>query len=176
MNLRVLSFIIVPVAAFALTVGYLRWQQNPGAPQAPPPPVAASAAARAIAPPPPVPPSPARAAAETHEPEPQPVDLRTPMNEPAHDPADPAYQDVPALLLVHGRGGSMLATLTNMLDQAIDVTITVSDGRSATRSSGAVSLRAHERRNLASSGIEFRAGDQVTLQSPPYRDRVMRIP
>lgn len=68
------------------------------------------------------------------------------------------------------------AALLNVSDESMDVTVTAVNPQTHMRSVVQSSLLAHQRLNLTEAGLTVSSGDEVTLQSPPYRDIVVRVP
>jgi len=170
MNSRLFVSIAVPVTAFSLTVAVLLWQRRTAEPFAAPQAELSQGA--------PVQPNhepttlprieeqrPPEAQAADASPGSQPVPL-------VQGESDPAQTSVPARLMVYARTGQsgVLATLQNMTADQLDVTITAVSAKTHMRSVIDVTLNARERKNLSTAGLDLDLGDQVTLQSSPYRD------
>jgi hypothetical protein len=164
---RLFSLIVVPVIAFSLTVAASLWQRRAAAPLPEPSqalPVQPSREAAAL---PRIeaqtPRAPQSAEASTAPPSPEPT---------VQGESDPAHTNVPARLMVYPRGGqsTVLATLQNTTGDELDVTVTAVSAKTYLRTVVDVTLQAFERKNLSETGIELALGDQVTLQSSPYRD------
>lgn len=163
MNSRRFVSIAVPVLAFLLTVAVSLWQRRAATP----------------------PPEPSRAAQiqPHHEiaavrPIEEPTEARADDAAPAppeptvEDESDPSHSNVPAKLMVHPRTGQsgVLATLQNTTADQLDVTVTAVSAKTHMRTVVDVTLHPLERKNLDAAGLEVALGDQVTLQSSPYRD------
>ena len=58
----------------------------------------------------------------------------------------------------------------NMSMDDVEARVTAVSAKTHLRSVLDVTLHGHERKNLTSAGLEAEPGDQVTVQSPPYRD------
>jgi len=64
--------------------------------------------------------------------------------------------------------------LLNMSSGDLDVRVTAVNSKTYMRSVVDVSLHANQRLNLKEAGLEIASGDQVTIESPPYRDQVVQ--
>ncbi|MGB6309003.1 MAG: hypothetical protein WBF89_14550 [Steroidobacteraceae bacterium] len=170
MNSRLLVSIAVPAAAFALTIAVWRWQQR-GAEPTP----AVAQPEHAAAPRAPL----ALSSLRTEDPRPQEIPAVRPAPAPA--PTNTVDQDtgrikVPVGFVARARpdASGLTASLVNMTTDELAVTVTAVSAKTHLRSAVDVTLRAHERRNLAADGLELGSGDQVTIQSPPFRDVVVK--
>jgi hypothetical protein len=160
MNSRLLA-IGIPATAFVLTIAISLWQQRADAP--------APANARLD----PAAQAPAREPARTAAlGAPNPAASGTPPAPSAGDAADPRNMDVPFRFAFRNLpGASHLGVIVlNMSMDDLDARVTAVSAKTLLRSVVDVSLHGHERKNLTNSGLEAESGDQVTVQSPPYRD------
>lgn len=164
MNSKLLA-IGIPATAFVLTIAITLWRQR-----ADEPPPAAQSEAAALAPPQ----DPAQgstfAAAQGTSP---PGAATTPAASPSAGSAtDPSNTDVPLRFAFRNLPGeSHLGVIVlNMSMDDVEARVTAVSAKTHLRSVLDVNLHGHERKNLTSAGLEAEPGDQVTVQSPPYRD------
>jgi hypothetical protein len=175
MRFRLLVSIAVPLAAFSITCLVLLRQQR-GAETAEATPAAADsaqlerpiAAGRGAAP---RPSPPMNGPTREIEPAPPPASKASVLSGPG-----PAGDEMPVKFMVRpARGESAaLATLLNVSDATLDVNVTAVNPQTHMRSAVTVSVLPHQRLNLAEAGLVFAPGDEVTLQSPPFRDSVVQ--
>jgi hypothetical protein len=171
MNSRFLA-IGIPATAFVLTIAISLWQQRADAPapgnaqpgpaaQVPgqDPPQTASLSATQIGSPPATPPT-------------APASPSPPSPSAGGDIADPRIMDVPLRLAFRNLPGqSHLSVMAlNMSTDDLEARVTAVSATTHLRSVVDVSLHGHERKNLASAGLEVATGDQVTIEGPPYRN------
>jgi hypothetical protein len=89
---------------------------------------------------------------------------------------DPAAGGMPLRLFVGPKRGNApgIATLMNLSGETLQVRITAVNAKTLMRSTADVELLQHQRKNLTAEGLIVEQGDEVTLQSPPYPDQVIR--
>jgi hypothetical protein len=166
MNSKLLA-IGIPATAFVLTIAITLWRQRADEP----PPAAQS---EPVAPAPrqdPAQGSSFAAAQDTGPPDAAPTP--TPAASPsAGNATDPRNTDAPLRFAFRNLPGeSHLGVIVlNMSMDDVEARVTAVSAKTHLRSVLDVNLHGHERKNLTSAGLEAEPGDQVTVQSPPYRD------
>jgi hypothetical protein len=171
MNSRLLVSIAVPVTAFALTIAVWLWQQR----AAEPTPAIAQRELPQTAPAPRARPALSPPRIEDQRPPEMSAASSAPPPQPNTGDQDPTRIKVPVGFIARARpdASSLTASLVNMTTDELAVTVTAVSAKTHLRSAVDVTLHAHERRNLATDGLELGSGDQVTIQSPPFRDLVV---
>ena len=171
MNSRLLA-IGIPATAFVLTVAISLWQQRAGAP------AHASAQSDPAAQVPGQDPAQAASlsAAQGGSPSGTPPTVSASPSPPSPsgvgDPNDPRRMDVPLRFAFRNVPGEphLNIVVLNMSTEDLDARVTAVSATTRLRSVVDVSLHGHERKNLTAAGLEVATGDQMTIQSPPFRD------
>ncbi len=96
-----------------------------------------------------------------------------PPEETDTEPPDLTHIDVPAAVLFKATPGQAgrVATLVNLSGQQLDISV-ITQSESTGPSSAQVTLGPHHARASRDAGLTVHPGDQITVRSPPYRDRV----
>jgi hypothetical protein len=161
MNSRLLA-IGIPATAFVLTIAISLWRQRADEP------LPAAQSAETMQAPEQVP------AQGTGSPGAAPTAAAplSPASPPPGDPTDPRNMDVPLRFAFRNLPGeSHLGIIVlNMSTDDLDARVTAVSAKTHLRSVVDVSLHGHERKNLTAAGLEAESGDQVIVQSPPFRD------
>jgi hypothetical protein len=166
MNSR-LWLIGAPVTAFILTVAVSLWQRHADE-------QTLTGTERALGRE--IPPSREAAPVPPAEVQPLPAPQAAGAAPPPPRATDPGQAEVPVRLIARGspdRAG-LAAMLLNMSSGDLDVRVTAVNSKTYMRSVVDVSLHANQRLNLKEAGLEIASGDQVTIESPPYRDQVVQ--
>ena len=165
MNSRLLA-IGIPVTAFVITIAISLWQQRtdspaPAAPSEPAAQVPGQDAAPA-----------ATLSAAAQGASPPAASSSPPVPSAGGDPTDPRQMDVPARFAFRNLPGEshLSVMVLNMSTDDLDARVTAVSAKTHLRSVVDVSLHGRERKNLTSAGLEVETGDQVIVESPPFRD------
>jgi hypothetical protein len=169
---RLAVSILVPVLAFSATLAILYYQQGGIGRHQPGEEAPAGGGG---------PPAPGSMAA-VQEPPAQPPQLAAAApTAPTATPGkgdDASAKDLPLRFLARPAqaGEPMIATLMNMTGETLPVTVTAVNAKTHLRSVVQVSILPHQRKNLSTEGLSVSDGDQVTLESPPFRDQTIQVP
>ncbi len=159
------------VISFSLTVGVLLWQrrnENPPPPSAPP---AASLPRIAPAVEPPAPPA---AAAGDSAPPPAQQSAAIPTHDVAQQDSSDSSNAVPMEITLRYLSGKEKweARLKSASEESMTVQIRILSAASRSESASQHTFAAYEMLRLGLDDLVLQTGDQITLQSAPYRDLV----
>jgi hypothetical protein len=156
----------IPATAFVLTIAISLWQQRA------PSDATAQVSGR----------DPAQAASLSATSDPSPAGA-PPAVAPAAAPAstspsssgdttDPRNMEVPVRFAFRNLPGAshLNVIMLNMTTDDLNARVTSVSAKTHLRSVVDVALQGHERKNLTAAGLEAEIGDQLTIQSPPFRD------
>jgi hypothetical protein len=96
----------------------------------------------------------------------------SPVSPSAGDATDPRNMDAPLRFAFRNLPGEshLNVIVLNMSTEDLDARVTAVSATTHLRSVVDVNLHDHERKNLTAAGLEVATGDQLLIQSPPYRD------
>ena len=88
----------------------------------------------------------------------------------------PAEPEVPVTFAVETAAdeSAQNAILRNMSSEPLHVNVTVENPTTGTSSSVQVTVEGHKKTNLTDAGLVYEPGDQVTIESPQYANRIAK--
>lgn len=90
-----------------------------------------------------------------------------------HDPADDM---VPVMVrLGPGNGSERAVTVRNGAPQPLDLTVTADNTNTGAHSIVQVTVAPYANTDVTATGLVVGHGDRITIESPPYRDRVIHV-
>ena len=166
MNLRSLSIPLTMFVSFSLAFGYLWWQRPPPPAQTIPP-----APLPAVAPPPTVRPITQWQPADQPRP-PLRVETSPPMQIADRPPDLPVTVTFRSLARDHLAMGTAISSLNAVMH----VTVRVVSARTSEHSEAALNIPANGEASFGGAALHLQSGDEVTLQSPPFKDYFTVVP
>jgi hypothetical protein len=77
------------------------------------------------------------------------------------------------VVLAFGGGGKV--TLQNQSSDTLTANVTAVNPASGSQSSVQVTVARNRRVDLVGAGLSIESGDEIRVQSPPYRDQVITV-